>query len=205
MTVRFLLSRVDTQFGWALASPAASIVDEEVYDADQLQAAERARSSAPARSRWTSSATTNCELAAVRRLHRPHPGPDRRLGLPHGARLGHHRGRDDQGRGRRGLARAERRRGHPAAASRSQQSPEERTAAGFTPDRADRHPGAAAAAGTPTRGARRTRACGRRSPRPCRTTAPRTRSCPAASPATCRASRSAARPSPRSPGRTGST
>ena len=28
VTVRFLLSRVDTQFVWALASPAASIVDE---------------------------------------------------------------------------------------------------------------------------------------------------------------------------------
>ncbi|GAA1430985.1 hypothetical protein GCM10009616_16960 [Microlunatus lacustris] len=37
VTVRFLLSRVDTQFGWALASPAASIVDEEVYDADQVR------------------------------------------------------------------------------------------------------------------------------------------------------------------------
>lgn len=38
LTVRFVLSRVDTQFGWALASPAASIVDEEVYDADKVQA-----------------------------------------------------------------------------------------------------------------------------------------------------------------------
>jgi peptide/nickel transport system substrate-binding protein len=37
ITVRFLLSRPDTQFGWALASPAASIVDEEVYDADQIK------------------------------------------------------------------------------------------------------------------------------------------------------------------------
>ena len=37
LTVRFVLSRVDTQFGWALASPAASIVDEEVYDADRVQ------------------------------------------------------------------------------------------------------------------------------------------------------------------------
>ena len=37
-TVRFMLSRPDTQFGWALASPAASIVDEEVYDADRLRA-----------------------------------------------------------------------------------------------------------------------------------------------------------------------
>src|SRR5512132_119954 len=36
-TVRFLLSRPDTQFGWALASPAASIVDEEIYDADRLR------------------------------------------------------------------------------------------------------------------------------------------------------------------------
>jgi peptide/nickel transport system substrate-binding protein len=36
-TVRFVLSRVDTQFGWALASPAASIVDEELYDADRLR------------------------------------------------------------------------------------------------------------------------------------------------------------------------
>ena len=32
-----MLSRPDTQFGWALASPAASIVDEEVYDADRVQ------------------------------------------------------------------------------------------------------------------------------------------------------------------------
>ena len=37
LTVRFLLSRADTQFGWALASPAASIVDEEVYDADRVR------------------------------------------------------------------------------------------------------------------------------------------------------------------------
>lgn len=37
MTVRFLLSRADTQFGWALASPAASIVDEEVYDPDAIR------------------------------------------------------------------------------------------------------------------------------------------------------------------------
>jgi peptide/nickel transport system substrate-binding protein len=36
-TVRFLLSRVDTQFGWALASPAASLVDEEVYDTDRVR------------------------------------------------------------------------------------------------------------------------------------------------------------------------
>jgi peptide/nickel transport system substrate-binding protein len=36
-TVRFVLSRPDTQFGWALASPAASIVDEEIYDADRVR------------------------------------------------------------------------------------------------------------------------------------------------------------------------
>jgi peptide/nickel transport system substrate-binding protein len=36
-TIRFVLSRPDTQFGWALASPAASIVDEEVYNADRVQ------------------------------------------------------------------------------------------------------------------------------------------------------------------------
>ena len=36
-TVRFLLSRPDTQFGWALASPAASIVDEEVYQQDDIR------------------------------------------------------------------------------------------------------------------------------------------------------------------------
>lgn len=36
-TIRFVLSRVDTQFGWALASPAASIVDEETYDADEVR------------------------------------------------------------------------------------------------------------------------------------------------------------------------
>jgi peptide/nickel transport system substrate-binding protein len=37
LSVRFLLSRPDTQFGWALASPAASIVDEEVYPADDVR------------------------------------------------------------------------------------------------------------------------------------------------------------------------
>jgi peptide/nickel transport system substrate-binding protein len=37
LTVRFLLSRVDTQFGWALASPAASLVDEESYRPDQVR------------------------------------------------------------------------------------------------------------------------------------------------------------------------
>ena len=37
LTVRFVLSRPDTQFVWALASPAASIVDEEVYDADRVR------------------------------------------------------------------------------------------------------------------------------------------------------------------------
>ena len=36
-TVRFVLSQVDTQFGWVLASPAASIVDEEIYDADRVR------------------------------------------------------------------------------------------------------------------------------------------------------------------------
>lgn len=38
-TVRFLLSRVDTQFVWALASPAASIVNRRVYDADEVRPA----------------------------------------------------------------------------------------------------------------------------------------------------------------------
>jgi peptide/nickel transport system substrate-binding protein len=37
MTIRFLLSRVDTQFGWALASPAASIVDMHIYAADKIR------------------------------------------------------------------------------------------------------------------------------------------------------------------------
>jgi peptide/nickel transport system substrate-binding protein len=41
LTVRFLLSRVDTQFVWALASPAASIVDEESYDPDKVQAPDK--------------------------------------------------------------------------------------------------------------------------------------------------------------------
>lgn len=36
-TVRFVLSRPDTQFGWALASPAASIVDEEIYQQDDIR------------------------------------------------------------------------------------------------------------------------------------------------------------------------
>ncbi len=37
MTVRFVLSRYDRQFSWALASPAASIVDRKVYNPDELQ------------------------------------------------------------------------------------------------------------------------------------------------------------------------
>jgi peptide/nickel transport system substrate-binding protein len=37
LTVRFLLSSEDTQFVWALASPAASLVDSEVYDADRVR------------------------------------------------------------------------------------------------------------------------------------------------------------------------
>ena len=36
-TIRFLLSRVDTQFGWALASPSASIVNRKLYDADEVR------------------------------------------------------------------------------------------------------------------------------------------------------------------------
>lgn len=36
MTVKFILRQPDTQFVWALASPAASIVDEESYDPDQI-------------------------------------------------------------------------------------------------------------------------------------------------------------------------
>ena len=38
LTVRFILSQVDNQFAWGLASPAASIVDEQVYNADEVQA-----------------------------------------------------------------------------------------------------------------------------------------------------------------------
>lgn len=40
LTVRFVLSRVDTQFGFALASPAASIVDEQLYDSDEIRPAD---------------------------------------------------------------------------------------------------------------------------------------------------------------------
>jgi peptide/nickel transport system substrate-binding protein len=36
-TVRFLLNRYDRQFGWALASPAASIVNHRIYNPDELQ------------------------------------------------------------------------------------------------------------------------------------------------------------------------
>ena len=37
LTVRFLLSRVDNQFAWGLAAPAASIVDEQLYDPDTVR------------------------------------------------------------------------------------------------------------------------------------------------------------------------
>lgn len=39
VTVEFVLSRPDTQFSWGLATPAASIVDEELYDPDTLRPA----------------------------------------------------------------------------------------------------------------------------------------------------------------------
>lgn len=39
-TVRFTLRWADTQFGYALASPAASIVDEEIYDPDAVRSNE---------------------------------------------------------------------------------------------------------------------------------------------------------------------
>lgn len=38
LTVRFLLTQEDTQFIYALASPAASIVDEQIYNADEVRA-----------------------------------------------------------------------------------------------------------------------------------------------------------------------
>lgn len=37
LTVRFSLAWADSQFGYALATPAASIVDEELYDPDSLR------------------------------------------------------------------------------------------------------------------------------------------------------------------------
>jgi peptide/nickel transport system substrate-binding protein len=40
-TVRFVLSRVDTQIGWALASPAASLVDAETYAGNALRRADQ--------------------------------------------------------------------------------------------------------------------------------------------------------------------
>lgn len=36
-TIRFILSREDTQFGWGLAAPAASIVDAKIYNSDQVR------------------------------------------------------------------------------------------------------------------------------------------------------------------------
>lgn len=41
LTVRFVLSEVDTQFIYALASPAASIVDEQAYNADEIRSADQ--------------------------------------------------------------------------------------------------------------------------------------------------------------------
>ncbi len=41
LTVRFVLKWPDAQFGFALASPAASIVDESVYDPDQVMTVQR--------------------------------------------------------------------------------------------------------------------------------------------------------------------
>jgi peptide/nickel transport system substrate-binding protein len=58
-TIRFVLSRVDTQFGWAWPRrPPPSSTRSPTTPTDPARP--RRRSSAPARSRWSSSPTTNC-------------------------------------------------------------------------------------------------------------------------------------------------
>lgn len=65
-TVEFILSRYDTQFPWALASPAASIVDAKAYNADHVQKAD-----APivGSGRFKVADYTNDELHLVRNPH----------------------------------------------------------------------------------------------------------------------------------------
>lgn len=69
LTVRFVLRWPDSQFGYALASPAASIVDEAVYDPDAIRPADQVPvGSGPM---WLGSAQAD---ALVLRLHKPYRG-----------------------------------------------------------------------------------------------------------------------------------
>ena len=72
-TVRFVLSRVDTQIGWALASPAASLVDAEAYDADSASGppAQPIIGSGPFA--VTSYTRDVLQLRALREVRRPQP------------------------------------------------------------------------------------------------------------------------------------
>ena len=190
-TIRFVLSRVDTQFGWALASPTASIVDEESYDADQIQ---------PVKGPIVGSgpfqvvkfADDELQLSRYPDYIGRNPGRIPELvyrTAPDSATI-----EDAMTKGAVDVVW----RGLDAAAvtrlsQQAQQSPEEQTASGFNRDGAHRHPGPAAAVVARPPRCGRIAACGRRSPPPCRATAPPIRSCPAGCPGTCRPSRSAAR------------
>ena len=194
-TVRFLLSRPDTQFGWGLASSAASLVDEEVYNADRVhEPTDPVVGSGPFQ--LSDLQHRQCSALQVHLLRRAYAGQAARTGLPHHGRLGLDRGRHDQGHGRGGVARPQRGGRHPA-----------RSAGEAGPGRADRQrlhredlvrrARPPAALGIRLFGAHATRRCGPPSHSRCRVTGPRTRwfrpECPGMSPAF----RWAARPSPR--------
>ena len=157
LTVRFLLSRPDTQFGWALASPAASIVDAEVYDADRVREPEGPdRRLRPVRGGQAS--RRRAAAGPLRGLRRPHPGAPRRAGLPH-------RGRTrPPSRTRWPRARstwcgaASTRRPSPGSASRSSRARRSRPTSGYRPHGADRRTRAPAAVVARRRRARSSKA-----------------------------------------------
>ena len=174
LTVRFLLSRVDTQFGWALASPAASIVDEQVYDADEVRSPKD-----PAVGSGPFVVTSDDDSGASRSIvfnrfpdyNGFTPAADRRAHLPR-------RSPDsatiedamEKGAGRRRLARPEHRGRHPAVASRSAAARTEDDGQRLQRDGCSAAPGCASCSGRRARRPGRTRRCARRSPSPCRAT-----------------------------------
>ena len=170
-TIRFVLSRVDTQFGWALASPTASIVDEESYDADEIQAP-KAPIVGSGPFKVVKFAEDQLQLSRYPDYVGRNPARISRTGLSHRPRLGDDRGRDDQRRRRRGLAGAGRRGRHPAEPAGGARARRSRPPRGFneTVLTGTRVLQLHWSRTSPMRG--ESRSCGRRSPRPCRATGP---------------------------------
>ena len=182
LTVRFLLSRPDTQFGWALASPAASIVDEEVYDADRVQEPEDPIiGSGPFQ--VTSFSPDQVQLTRYanyvgRTAGRLQDLVYRRVADSASIEDAMTKGTVDVVW--RGLDAA----AVTRLSQQVEQSPDKQTVSGFSRDGARRQTRPAAEVVADVARCAATRRCGRRSRRPCRGIAPRTPWCPAMCPGT---------------------